>query len=387
MSLAGTLESTYIGNLLQLLASEKKSGRLVLTHYSGMGLIVLRRGRIIYAASNAAREALGHLLLCKGLVSEDELRRCLELQHHSEKEQRLGTILVETGLLTDATLRRVITEQVQKVVSELLSWKKGFFRFEEEELPDRGEIEVDASDFLLDAGFSNGTVLEDLELGSGEATAASTPEGPDAPEPGRDRESDMKAPLWDSGRLGDLKTIMTSLHSPLFLGEITLEILNFARKLVRRGVLFSTGRLGFSGLGQFGVEPPAGGSPDFIRAVSLPPGEASILTEVMARKSVYRGPLEDSPVNLRLIESLGGEWPREVAAAPLLVSGRVLLVFYGDNVPGGEAIGDVDELEVVMLHAGIVMEKNLLAKRIEYLEALRRRGGGRGQDGDASSGR
>ena len=62
-----------------------------------------------------------------------------------------------------------------------------------------------------------------------------------------------------------------------------------------------------------------------------------------------------------------------VVAAPLVVGGRVLLVFYGDNLPDNDPIGPVDELEIVMVHAALAMEKLLLAEKIEHLEDLQRR--------------
>jgi len=85
------------------------------------------------------------------------------------------------------------------------------------------------------------------------------------------------------------------------------------------------------------------------------------------------GPLEDTTANQFLLLNLGGGWPDTVVAAPLIVGGRVLLVFYGDNLPENDPIGPVDELEVVMIHAALAMERNLLAMKVEHLEDLQRR--------------
>jgi len=80
MSLAGHLRELALPDLLQIIALAEKTGRLDLTAPDGDGLIVFRGGRVIYAASNAAREALGSILVCRHLVSEATLRQALERQ-------------------------------------------------------------------------------------------------------------------------------------------------------------------------------------------------------------------------------------------------------------------------------------------------------------------
>ena len=169
-----------------------------------------------------------------------------------------------------------------------------------------------------------------------------------------------------------LSAIMTETPMPEFTGEITLGILTYAQQLMRRCVLFRCSPLGFAGMGQFGVEPPAGGASDFVRDVNLPLGQPSILSEAVVRKALFRGPLEETAVNRALLRSLGGGWPAEVVAGPLLVSGRVLLILYGDNLPGADPIDDLGNLDVVLLDAGLAMERSSLAKRQRLLEGRRR---------------
>ncbi len=100
--------------------------------------------------------------------------------------------------------------------------------------------------------------------------------------------------------------------------------------------------------------------------------DTRFLTEAVVRKALYRGPLEETAVNRALVRSLGGGWPAEVVAAPLLVSGRVLLIFYGDNLPGSDPIGELEGFDVVLLDAGLAMEKSSLAKREQLLKGRQR---------------
>ena len=71
---------------------------------------------------------------------------------------------------------------------------------------------------------------------------------------------------------------------------------------------------------------------------------------------------------VREIDALGGGKPTEVVAIPLVVNDLALLVLYGDNAATAETIGQVDQLELLMLQAGLAMERHLLRKRLDSLE-------------------
>ncbi len=356
MQLQGKLDKFDFSDILQMLSSTGRSGKLALTQRAGQGVLVLRDGRIIYAASSSVRETLGHILLCRGLITEGGLKRGLDLQRQAGEERRLGTILVEEGLVSPADLKRVVREQVEKVVLEMLAWHSGYFRFDELRLADRGEVEVDALEFLYSDGLPADEMLMGLSLKLDEAHRPRSPgEAPIAAAElatlGGNGSS--PAPPGNGGAPATnghtpLSAIMAESHAPEFTGEITLAILTFAQRILRRGVLFRTGPLGFAGMGQFGVEPPAGRGGDFVRHLTLPLDQPSILTETMVRKSMFHGPLEETAVNRALMRSLGGGWPAEVVAAPLIAGGRVLL------------------------EAGLALERGVLAKRAKHLEARQR---------------
>jgi len=372
MQLSGKLEKFDFSDILQMLSRSAKSGKLALTQRGGQGVIVLRRGRIIYAASSAVRETLGSILLCKGLISKDGLERGLKLQHMANRERRLGTLLVEEDLVSPETLQLVVKEQVEKVVLEMLGWHSGYFRFDELDLADCGEVAIDATEFLYSDGLPADEMLLELSIKldeenrSGSGDAAKPASGSDPALAGAEARS------AGDGAPTPLSAIMSEAQAPEFTGEITLGILTRAQQLMHRGVLFRCSPLGFAGMGQFGVEPPAGRTADFVRDVTLPLGQASILNEAVVRKALFCGPLEETAVNRNLLRSLGGGWPAEVVAGPLLVSGRVLLILYGDNLPDAKPIGDLEDLDVVLLHAGLAMEKSSLARRQLLLEARQR---------------
>jgi len=370
MAFQGKLTEFRLPDLLQMVSSTGKSGKLRLTRRDAEGVIVFREGKIIYAATSSVRQTLGGALMAEGLIPEEELTRALEKQHSSRREKRLGNILVERGAITHDDLDRVIREQFWRVIAELIRWPSGFFKFDLMKLPDRGEVAVDAQEFLHEEGVGTEhvlldivTKLDELEKEQSEARAAEEAESPPVDE-------QVSEPEEERGR-PSLKGIMAEIRSPRFTGEFTHKILSYAEGLMRRGALFLVRQRVFSSVGHFGFDQAAASGTDAQHEITVPLDEPSVLTVAMERNETIRGPLEETPAELKLLEELGGGPPGEAVAIPLMVNGRAVLVFYADNFPGNAAIQGVNDLEVLILQIGLAMEKSLLEKRIEHFEALR----------------
>lgn len=362
MSFVGKLDKFKLPDLLQIISGNRKTGRLSLTRRDSQGVIVFRAGKIIYAASSAARETLGSLLLCRQLLDEEELARALEIQHGDSEEKRLGTILVEHGLLSEDALRGVIARQIEGVISEFMQWQGGFFKFDLLRLPDHGEIEVDAQDFVHRDGLSTQKVLMDIADEMDRTAVYPIPLAA-----GGSGEPAPRAAADASSRLHSLKAIMSAIRSPEFTGEVTGQILGFARERLPRGVLFVVRRDSFRAMTVFGADDDRAAEAA-ARRLRLPLDKPSIVAEAADRQETYHGPLESTKANRALLGALGGGAPSEAVAIPLVVNELVLLVLYGDNGATGRAIDEVDQLELLMLQAGLAMERHLLRKRLKALE-------------------
>jgi len=184
-------------------------------------------------------------------------------------------------------------------------------------------------------------------------------ETPGPPEPPPD-------PLPPS--FASLKSIMSEIRSPAFTGEVSLGILRYAARSFTRGVLFARGYDSFQGMGQFGL-----GAKVPVREIRIPLDEPSLFLEVIERKEPYRGPLDDRYWNVHLGRQLGGATPGEVVAIPMVVDSSVVLIFYGDNVPDNAPIGPIDDLELLMIEGGLVIEKALLETKLKSVEERRSR--------------
>lgn len=359
MTMRGSLETLSPEELLQMLSAQNGSGKLTLTSDGAQGLVVFRDGKIIYAASSSVRETFGNILSARGLVTQEQLDDALERQRDADSERRLGAILVEMGVLQQQQLEEIVREQVRKVMSELLPWRRGHFHFEYMNLPDCGEVEIEAGEYLLGEGLPPEHVLAQYASRLAEHADASTSAGTGTVEP---------APTFPE-RVGSLRTVMLELRTPQLTGEIAHRILNYAQRLVKRGVIFKVSRECYTGLWQFGFTPPEGASPDFVRDVRLHSTPVLLLNEALERREMFCGPVAETDANQRMMETLGGGWPTEALVAPVVVGGRVLLVFYGDNLPGQEPIAGLEEFDLVLLHAALAMEKQVLVAKIKYLES------------------
>lgn len=370
MPFRGDLQEFPLFDVLQMVATTGKSGRLVLTRRRGRGLVVFRDGRIVYAASESLRETLGSLLVSLELLDEDRLREGLEIQSGREPKPCLGAVLVEKGWLTDEEVEHAVTQQVERVIAELGSWREGFFEFTQMAVPSRGEVTVSARDLLLEHGLSADRVLLSIAVQLDEAGRDET--GDRERDPDESRLFDLAglasgSPDASSSdpRIAVLKEILTRVRSPKLTGETIELLLSSAAEHCRRVVLFAVHSDFFRGLAQRGFDTARMGRVGDLR---LPVAATGILRRATATREVVRATLGSDEGDELLAGALGGAPPGEVIAAPLAVGEKVGLVVYGDNSPANEAIGPTDELELILLQAGLAIERAALLERVEELE-------------------
>lgn len=346
MSLAGRLDDIELTEILHFLALNNRTGRVILTRRNANGLVVVRLGRIVYAASSALRETFGSLLVCRGLVSGEALADALERQHRSADGRKLGTMLVEAAVISEEQLQEVLRQQIELVVHELCRWRSGYFRFEVAPVAGSGEIGVDAEELVVSEGLATDQVLLEALTRMGE-------EG----------ETEAKQP---SGALA----VAAAPLAPILRGEVSAELLRRARAVAARGLLLVVRGDEAEEAGAIGLEEgPGPVAPQ--RRVRLPLGEPSVVSAAVERKEVWRGAVPETPANEGLLARLGGPRPSEALVVPLLLSGAVGLVFYGDNAGEGRPFGPTEDLEWALLEAALAMERDLLEARLSDFERAR----------------
>ncbi|MFQ6031615.1 MAG: DUF4388 domain-containing protein, partial [Candidatus Zixiibacteriota bacterium] len=159
VGLSGNLRTVSLPELFQLVNTSGKTGMLSVFRPKGpvSGEVQKReiyflKGNIIYATSFGSEdELLGSLLLRKRKISKADLSRGISLQKVSNK--RLGTVLLDMGLLTREELVESLKYQIQEIIYNLFSWTSGEFVFLEGKLPPPDQIttQINVTNMMMEA--------------------------------------------------------------------------------------------------------------------------------------------------------------------------------------------------------------------------------------------
>jgi hypothetical protein len=141
MSFAGNVKTISFSDILQLIATGKKTGKLLVTHSSQRKELFFRSGNLISAtSSNTEEDMIGNLLLRMGKINKADLQKAINIQQQSGR--RIGAIMLELGLLTKSELAQFLKIQVEEIVYNLFSWLEGEFSFQDEMKPPEDQILV-----------------------------------------------------------------------------------------------------------------------------------------------------------------------------------------------------------------------------------------------------
>jgi hypothetical protein len=125
-TLEGSLARRDFPHLVHDLAKQKWTGVLTLTH-QGVRSVVVNEGRLVFATSSNPDDRLGELLLRRGRLS---LRQLVDAGRAVAPGKRLGTILVEQGVLGPKDLVAAVVEHTQEIIYGAFQWTEGLFRLE-----------------------------------------------------------------------------------------------------------------------------------------------------------------------------------------------------------------------------------------------------------------
>ncbi len=132
MALEGTLRDFSLADIFQLIGLQRKTGVLTLRGKDDTVTVTFLDGKVVGADSLNRRleNRLGTVLMKTGLLSQDQLNRALDIQ--KETLQRLGFILTHYGIISQESLRDAIQLQIMQIVYRLFRWKDGDYHFSQE---------------------------------------------------------------------------------------------------------------------------------------------------------------------------------------------------------------------------------------------------------------
>jgi hypothetical protein len=143
MALEGTLKDFALPDIFQLIGLQKKTGTLVLRNEQDEVTIAFKDGQLVHADSKGRRleERLGTVLVRSQLITEGQLHDVLEKQ--KQTLQRLGHIVVNEGLVKKDDLRKALDLQVTQIIYRVFRWEDAYYRFDQED-----EIDYDRENFV-----------------------------------------------------------------------------------------------------------------------------------------------------------------------------------------------------------------------------------------------
>ena len=136
MALKGTLKDFSLADIFQLIGIQKKTGVLTLKSDKEVVTVSFVEGNVVSADALHRRleDRIGTVLVKSGRISEGQLQEALRIQKNTLK--RMGNILVENKFIDPNTLREALQIQISQMVYRLFRWRDGEYDFTQEERVD-----------------------------------------------------------------------------------------------------------------------------------------------------------------------------------------------------------------------------------------------------------
>ena len=155
MAIEGPLRELGIHDVFQLLDLSRKTGVLRVSSdlREDEGVVFFDKGRVVQAAIRSTAVPTEIALLHAGRISEGDLAKARARQANGRGSADIVDVLLDMGAITSKEIERQLRLQIENVVFELMSWREGFFSFEERarnEMPAAPRITVSTESLLME---------------------------------------------------------------------------------------------------------------------------------------------------------------------------------------------------------------------------------------------
>ena len=152
MAIEGPLRELGIHDVFQLLDLSRKTGALRVTSElrDDAGDVLFDGGRVIHASIQSNPTSIERILRQAGKIGDAEMRQANALP---EQGLGLGDRLVMSRAITQRELERQLRMAIENVIFELMSWREGFFSFEEcvvTDVPVDARIRISTESLLME---------------------------------------------------------------------------------------------------------------------------------------------------------------------------------------------------------------------------------------------
>ena len=166
--LEGSLAQRDFPDLVQTLNTGRCNGILTLTHVGVGRSVTVQEGRLVFASSSSRDDRLGELLLRRGRLS---LKQYREAGQAIAPGRRLGTVLVERGILEPKELVKAVVDHTQEIIYGAFQWTEGRYLFQEGQTsPESITLNIKTPELILE-GIRRIEAWSRIEKGVGGASA------------------------------------------------------------------------------------------------------------------------------------------------------------------------------------------------------------------------
>ena len=158
MAISGSLKDVSVADVMQFIHLGRRTGTLLLTRGAQRAVVGFHGGRLVSAQAPRTPK-LGDLLISSGLIGLSTLDEAIQAQASGREHRSLGQLLVGSGAIDAEGLRKVIAQQIEQAVSEVMIWDTGTFEFAIDDLRPIDDIALYPSDVLPDADINTQMVL------------------------------------------------------------------------------------------------------------------------------------------------------------------------------------------------------------------------------------
>ncbi len=154
MAIEGPLRELGIHDVFQLLDLSRKTGALRVTSElrDDEGYVLFEGGKVIHASVKSNPTSVERLLRQAGKLTDADVAAATALA--APAGLGLGDRLVEVGAVSQKEMERHLHQAIESVVFELMSWREGFFSFEEcpvGDVPRDARIRISTESLLMEA--------------------------------------------------------------------------------------------------------------------------------------------------------------------------------------------------------------------------------------------
>ena len=158
MAISGSLEDVSVADVMQFIHLGQRTGKLMLRREGEQAMIGFHRGRLVSAGSPSTPR-LGELLVASAGVDGETVEEAIRIQETEEERRSVGQILLALGAIDHDELRRVVGQQIEKTITELVGWERGTFEFVVDDDTPVDDIGLYPGDVVPDADINTQMVL------------------------------------------------------------------------------------------------------------------------------------------------------------------------------------------------------------------------------------